>query len=475
MKLSGPITLSLLFFLSLAILPAHALTLEEYLNQVSLNNEGVRGAKLGEAAKELRRSEANLFYKPAFFLTGEYSDDKRPTNAPTFQGSQTIRNSFRAGLSQNLSTGTKASISYNIYKTEINGASPGILARDTFYDVAPQIELSQSLWRNFMGAEFDANVEAQKAQIETSRLNDRFTLKQLLVRAENAYWRLAFAEQALKVQKESLDRARKLRDWNANRMKSNLVDEADYLQAEANLQNRELEQETAYVEVETAKKEFNSLRQSDEEVSLTKMGTPNRERLANLKMPEKSGQREDVLMALETQKAIKATSSLGAERNKPNLEIYGSYSLNGRDDKYSPAFDQATDGTKPWTIVGVRFSTPLDFSALKDYKKAYAQEKLAAELNARRKTYEVDREWEILSQRFDEFKKRLILSKRMEDVQSKKLTAEKRRYNQGRSTTFQVLTFEQDFANAQLLRLRNESELISVYNQLKLFGGVSHE
>ena len=63
----------------------------------------------------------------------------------------------------------------------------------------------------------------------------------------------------------------------------------------------------------------------------------------------------------------------------------------------------------------------------------------------------------------------------MEEVQSKKLTAEKRRYNQGRSTTFQVLTFEQDFANAQLLRLRNEFELVNVHNQLKLFSGVSHE
>lgn len=470
---SKPIFLSILF--SLSVVPSYAMTLNEYLNQVSLNNEGVRGAKLGEEAKELRLSESTLFYKPSFFLTGEFSDDKRPTNAPSFQGTQTIRNTFRAGLIQNFSTGTKATISYNIYKTEINGASPGVLARDSFYDVAPQIELSQSLWRNFMGAEFDANVEAQRAQVESSRLNDQFSLKQLLVRAENAYWRLAFAEQALQVQMESLDRARKLRDWNANRMRNNLVDEADYLQAEANLQNRELEQETALIELETAKREFNSIRQSNEDIQLTSAGLPNREELMTLKLPEKSGQREDVLIAIENQKVINANSALGTERNKPNLELYGSYSLNGRDEKYRPAYDQATDGTKPWTIVGLRFSTPLDFGALSDYKKGYAQEKVAAELTARRKSYEVDREWEILSQRFDEFKKRLTLSKRMEEVQSKKLTAEKRRYNQGRSTTFQVLTFEQDFANAQLLRLRNEFELVNVHNQLKLFSGVSHE
>jgi outer membrane protein TolC len=455
--------------------PAFALSLDEYLQQVRTNNEGVRGAKLGEEAKSLRVSESSLFFKPSFFLTGEFSDDKRPTNAPTFQGNQTIRNTFRAGLSQNFRTGTKAAISYNIFKTEINGASPGVLTRDTFYDVAPQLELSQSLWRNFMGSEFEANEEAQRSQVEASRLNDQFNLKQLLIKAENTYWRLVFAQQASKVQNESLDRARKLRDWNAKRMRNNLVDEADYLQTEANLQTRELEVATALIELDTAEREFNSVRQSDEKISFNGEDYPNGQFLIEAPVPAKSGVREDVLIAIENQKLIAANSILGNERNKPNLEVYGSYSMFGRDEKYNEAYDQSIGGTKPWSVIGLRFSTPLDFSALTDYKKGYAQEKVAAEMAARRKTYEVDKEWEILSQRFDQFKKRVKLSQRMEQIQSKKLIAEKKRFNQGRTTTFQVLQFEQDFANAQLLKLRNEAELISVYNQLKLFSGVSHE
>lgn len=452
-----------------------ALTLDEYMGQVRLNNEGVRGAKLGEEAKNLRTSEYKLFYTPSFFISAEHSDDRRPTNAPSFQGSQTVRDWFRAGIAKNFSTGTKAQISYNIYKTEINGATPGVLARDSFFDVAPQFELSQSLWRNWLGAEFNANAEAQKSQIEAARLNDQFNLKQLLVKAENTYWRLFFAERTVQVQKDSLDRARKMRDWNAKRMRSNLVDEADYLQTEALLQTRELEQETAHIELDTAKREFNSVRQSTEEVSLLEGVMPDTDFLLTAQAPVKSGQREDVLIAIENQKLITANAVLGVERNKPNLEVYGSYSINGRDDKYGQAYDQAADGTKPWTVVGVRFSTPLDFGAMSDYKKGYAQDKVAADLNARRKAYEVDREWEILSNRFEEFKKRVKLSKRMEEVQLKKLTAEKKRFDQGRTTTFQVLQFEQDFFAAQLLKLRNEAELVTVYNQLQLFTGISNE
>lgn len=473
MKLpSRPLVFSLIFFLSS---PSFAMSLNEYLDQVRKNNDAVKGAKIGQEAKELRLGEASLFFKPSFFLTGEYSDDKRPTNAPSFQGTQTIRNTFRAGFSENFRTGTKASVSYNIYKTEINGAAPGILARDTFYDVAPQIELSQSLWRNFMGAEFEANEQAQLSQVEAARLNDQFTIKQLLQRAETAYWTVVYAEHVNKVQKESLDRAVKLRDWNRSRMRNNLVDEADYLQAEANLQTRELELESAAIDLESARREFNSIRQSSEPVPEISTDLPNRDYLQTVVLPEKSGLREDVLIAVQNKKAAEANAILGKERNKPNLEVYGSYSINGRDESYGDAYDQSFGGTKPWTIVGLRFSTPMDFGAMSDYRKGYAQEKVAAELNARRKAYEVDREWEILVQRFDDFKQRLTLSKRMEEIQQKKLVSEKKRYNQGRSTTFQVLQFEQDFANAQILRLRNEQQLINVHNQLKLFSGVSHE
>lgn len=453
-------------------LPSYALTLDEYLGQVRLNNEGVRGARLGQEAKALRTNEGSLYFRPSIFFNAEFSDDKRPTIAPSFQGNRTIRESYSAGLSQNFRTGTKAALSYNIYKTDIRGSQ---VALPMFYDVAPKIEVSQSLWRNWLGREFEGTEIAQNSQIEANRLNDQFNVKQLLIKAENAYWRLVFAEESLKVQKESLARAAKLRDWNSSRMRNNLVDEADYLQAEANLQNRELELETASIELETAKKEFNSIRQSNDEVTLLDNSSSDRAFLMNASLPEKSGIREDVLIAIENQKIATANSALGFERNKPNLEVYGSFSLNGRRRDYGDSYDMANDGKNAWTIYGLRFTTPIDFGALSDYRKGYAQEKVAAELNSRRKTFEVDREYDILSQRFDLFKKRLKLSKRMEEVQLKKLTSEKRRFNQGRTTTFQVLQFEQDYANTQLLTIRNESELVAAYNQLKLYTGVSNE
>jgi outer membrane protein TolC len=457
------------------LMSAHAITLDEYLDQVRLRNGGVQGSKMSSQAKGLRFNEASLFFKPSFFLTGEYADDQRPTNSPLFQGYQTIRHTMRTGLTQNWETGTKATLSYNIYKTQINGVSSTFLPRSRFYDVSPQLEISQSLLRNFLGSEFKANTDAQVAQVEAQKFTEQYNYKQLLVGAENAYWRLYFAQLSVKVQEESLARAKKLRDWNEGRVKSNLVDDVDLLQAEGNLQSREIEYQDAITELDTANREFNSIREDETPVSMENGTKPDSLDIVNAPTPAKAKIREDVLVFMANQKLAVANSQLGTERNKANIELYGSYSMNGRNLDYGKAYEQAATNTRPYTIVGVRFTTPLDFGSMADYKKAYAQEVKASEMSLKRKSFEVEREWEILNQRLQNFKRRLLLSQKMEKVQEKKLSRERSRYNQGRTTTFQVLQFEQDYANAQILKLRNERELITVHNQLKLFSGVDYE
>jgi outer membrane protein TolC len=460
----------------LAIPSAYAITLEDYMSEVKSKNEGILGIKASADAKSLRYDEGTLFFKPSFFLTGEYSDDQRPTNAPTFQGTQTLRHTLRSGLSQNLRTGTKLAISYNMYKTQINGVSPQLIPNKKFFDVAPQLEFTQSLWRNFLGSEFESTEKAQNAQVEAQKFTDLYNYKQLLINAENAYWRLYVAQTSLRVQEESLERAKRLRDWNSTRFKNNLTDESDVVQAESNVQSREIEYQDTLTEIQAALRDFNSLREVEGE-SVDLEGTKGKDSsyILEATLPAKMKLREDVSAYLANQKLATANAELGIQRNRPNLELYGTYSMNGRDKQYHEAYDMAVTNTRPYSIVGVRFTTPLDIGSLNDYKKSYAQEKTASELQFKRKSYEVEREWETLNERFENYKKRLKLAQRMVVVQDRKLTTEKRRYSQGRTTTFQVLQFEQDFANAQLQKLRYERELILVYNQLKLFSGVDHD
>ncbi len=320
--------------LLLACLNVHALTLDEYLAQVQQNNDAVKGAVKGEEAKSLRKNEGGLLFKPSFFLSGEHSDDKRMTLATAFQGNRTIRNTYRAGLSNTFETGTQASLSYNIYRTEIMGTQPGFVPRPIFTDVAPLFELTQSLWKNWLGKETKSKVEIQNSQNEAARLTDQYNYKQLMVQAENTYWKLYFTQSRLKVQEESLARTKKIRDWNYDRFKNNLVDEADYLQADANYQGFEVDYQTALAEIDAAKREFNSIRQAEGDAELTGSSAPDTSYIMTASVPKKMEVREDVMIALTNQRVAEANSQLGIERNKPNLEVYGQYSLNGRDRQY---------------------------------------------------------------------------------------------------------------------------------------------
>jgi outer membrane protein TolC len=61
------------------------------------------------------------------------------------------------------------------------------------------------------------------------------------------------------------------------------------------------------------------------------------------------------------------------------------------------------------------------------------------------------------------------MSEELVTLQKEKLEYEKYRFNLGRTTTYQVLTFEQDYAQALIARLRVEREILAIHSQLKTF------
>ncbi|MFZ4714288.1 MAG: TolC family protein [Bacteriovoracaceae bacterium] len=462
--------MGILFILSVG---AQAYTFDEYIGEVKVKNSALLGSEKSIKGSSLRNSEAQLYYMPSFFFNGQYSDDQRPTNAPSFQGTQTLRKTYQAGLSQQFRSGTKTTFSYNFAQTTINGSS--VLPITNFYDVSPQVELTQSLWKNWWGSESRANETIIQAGAEVVNFSEKFRYKQLLMTAEMNYWRLAFAQEVVKVQKESLDRSLKLKDYNHNKYNSGLADESDYLQASSALTARDLDYQTSLIEERSAARVFNSLRELEADNVDEKLSPPTEETLLALNLPTRRGNREDVEASLAQKKIAQAQAKLGEEKNKPTLEAYGSYSLNGRAVSTGPAQSQSWTQDHPYTIVGIRFNTPLNFGNLSDNKEGYAQEKVAAELNYQRKVFEQEKEWKDLVNKFQDYQDRLKLSQKMEAAQKDKLMKERARLNRGRTTTFQILQFEQDYANAQLLKLRNEADLVNTYAQLKLFSGVDHE
>lgn len=84
-------------------------------------------------------------------------------------------------------------------------------------------------------------------------------------------------------------------------------------------------------------------------------------------------------------------------------------------------------------------------------------------------TLESESTFRDLSQKFNEARLRLKMADELVAMQKEKLEYEKYRFNLGRTTTYQVLTFEQDYAQSLISRLRIENEILALHAQLKTF------
>jgi outer membrane protein TolC len=455
---------------------SYALDLPKYLDLVEESNSSFIATKKNKEVKLLRQDEHSINFVPSFFLNGVYSNDQRPNTSPSVLGTKTERTYYQAGLSQALRTGTKATLSYNILKTDMFGA-PAV-SEPLFYDIYPQLELTQSLWRNFNGAEIRAQENQQKSQAEIDFLSESLKYKQLILGAELAYWRLYFSQKNFQVLTENLERAKKLKEWNQKRYRDNLVDEADAIQTDANYLTRELEYQSAADDLAQAERDyFKTLEKEDLQKSYLDLTESDKEitKLVMQKLPSTAGVREDVQISGSQLIATQAQAILGRERNRPTWEVYGTYSRTGRDATQGRASEDSWHNEGPYTMIGTRLVWTLDFFAANRYNDAYSQEIITAEVNHRRKVFELEKEWSDLTKKFNDYQKRLSLVEKIEETQNKKLLSEKKRFSSGRSTTFQVLQFEQDYANAQISKLKIQEAILAIYAQSKLFLGTQYE
>ncbi len=468
-----------------------SLDLKDYITQVTQKNTGVQGSTLSGTASEMRSIEAKLLTAPTLYASIETKGDGKIQPFSFLQYDRLETNVASLGVMQNFSFGLQAKLHYDLMTLRyINpqtgalgplGASLGTIFTNQFINFSPVLELTQSLWGNGFGRTTRASKELIEAQALASSHLSRFEAQNTLVQAELTYWRLAAARQIIEVQNQAIDRAQKIYEWNQNRVNLHLGDEADALQAQALLQARALDVLTASNEERSAARAFNSARNQDSDEVKETLHRLALDDLNSVETPKKTKIKEDVQAAKEAAKATQADSIVHLEKNKPNLEVYGSLALNGQpQNMYAPPYGGTVNAgqslglsvlpNRPTYVVGVRFSMPLEFDTVSQSQEAWRQQKTAAELTYERKLFEQEENWKGLTQSLDDSKKHLELSQQLEVTQKNKLEKEKERLTRGRTTTYQVLLFEQDYLFSQLGRIKDQVTLLNILAQMKLFG-----
>lgn len=458
--------------LLLAVLSTNsfALTIDQYLDQVKQQNMSYRSSEQTMKASNLQKREADLFFKPQFFFNAQKGYDSKLPNPPFLVFDQVRVERYNAGISQEFSFGMEAKLSYDLQKNEYKGltAMPG--ASEPYWDVIPTLELNIPLWGNAFGRASQARQELTLQQRTFENRSAEAQAKRTLVEAEIAYWKLAAGQESVKVQKKALEAANNIYNYVLNKRSKNLGEDADVLQAKALTESYKLQLAQAEIDERAARRKYNVHLNVDAEAPVEPLSSFDYKRLLTEPVPSaRPADRPDV-KASEAQVALsRASSKLALEQNKPTLNLYGGYAFFGRDSRRSEAMSRAGWSDRETAYVGVRFQMPLNISAQADAREGARQAEVASEMNHKYLQYAQEQDWVDLVSLFKDAQTTLKLADLMEKAQKSKLDNERIRLRQGRTTTYQILLFEQDYLASEIARIRAANQIINLKSQIQLY------
>lgn len=458
---------------------ASELSLKDYLSEVVGRNHDVSSFQLQEQASKLSADQPGLLTTPRLYFNFGHQNDKSPQLLPMFQGERRIFTNYSLGVQALTPFGAEAKAGYTLMRQEFVGmflAMPppidGIRSTSDpirFFDATPEIAITQSLLKNFFGQETRAKIAAQQKSIEAEKLMAQFGLQQKIIEAETAYYGLVLAREALAVQRRSFERAKKILQWSNERARLNLADKSDALQATANLRLRELELKTAELNERQAARRFNTTRGLESEVVEDQLPTVESDAILSLTLPETAVRRLDIQSSYAQTQAQESMAKADRSALLPDLKLSGRYAMVGRATESTQAMRNVSDGRHPVWSVGLQFDMPIDLIALKHARDGSSRKAAAADKSYQQKILSEQSDWRALTDGFNDAKERLKLSVMIERTQKEKLEFERTRFNRGRSTTYQVLMFEQDYAASQLGRLQLMGEVLRLASQARLY------
>lgn len=450
---------------------AGALTLDQYLDQVRRNNLGYLGATQQSEAAALGTREADLVTSPSFFANAQNTYEAKKPIVSALQYDHLEMQNYSLGVMQQFEFGLQGKLSYAIDRTGYVGSNLAPMGSGGYaYDARPVLEVSIPLWQNFGGRTTKATSALARRQGEAQRFAADAQARALLVQAESSYWRLAVAREVVNIQSRALQQAEAIQSYVTTRANKNLGEKADVLQANALVAARRFELKRARDEEFAALHAFNTTRQGSVVEQIDQLDKVDFAALEKIPVQAtRPGDRADTMAAKSQADAAAANATIQEDKYRPKLELFGSYAMNGQDEASSKAVQESWSSDAPTNAVGLRLSVPLNRGATASVQRSAALARNAAKMQYEQKVYQQDSDWQDLVRRIGEAKESLKLTQTIEAAQEAKITAERQRLREGRTTTYQILLFEQDYSQAELAHMQAAAQVLTLIPQTKLY------
>jgi outer membrane protein TolC len=395
--------------------------------------------------------------------------DSKGATVSSLEASQFKRKQLQLGLQRLFPAGTQVGFAWDTRRDETN--APFQLSPS--YTTSPGFRLSQPLMRNFGSNITRRGLTLSRNNLDISREAFVERVTNVLQAVEDTYWLVDEARAQLKVSEEGLALARELHQMNKIRVDVGTLAPLELVQSEAGIATREEDIIRAQGRVGDAQDLLRRLLNvpsgdlwTQDIITLTEADPAVPSISLESEMAAALEKRPDLQRLRLQLKNREIEAAYARNQTLPRVDIAASYGLGGaagsgfltnpitgqrqrvRTD-LGDALNQVTGFDFPTWTLGVNFALPLQNRAAKA-QNAIAElelERVRAQLHDAESL--VTTEVRTAARGIDTAAKQVAAAKASRRLAEKNLDAERKRYENGMSTSFQVLQIQEALTEAR--------------------------
>lgn len=429
------------------------LTLDEAIALAVRDNRDIQAAYLQRIAQKFDLYVSEGKFLPKLTLTTGILDNK--VNGVTSRAKDISSNATLA-----LPTGTKLSL------TTSNG-----LGHASSNPSSTSVTLTQPLLKNGGLDANTASVQVARLDEQINRLILKTTLSQTVAQVVYAYREVLRAQEQKTIAEAALERSKELYEVNKALISTGRMAEVEIFQTEAEVANREVALEEAANQIDTSRLALLNLLALEPRTPVVAIGP------ADIHL--KGADLVQALATALTHQPDYLIAQLQAERAKINLDyaknqqfwdislVAGKTQTRGAAGSFG-----SVDGTQLSTqkndssYVGIQLTVPLG-------DRSIEQATVRASVDLKSQNLKMHETRQIVEQRIRDAVRnvqtrwrQLELSNKARELSLLKLNAEKEKLQVGRTSNFQILSFENDLRNAENARVNAEITYLNALTDL---------
>lgn len=445
------------------------LTLEQIIGLAVENNRDLRRYQLlGESAK-IQLEQAEYRYLPSAYISGSR---REATNVSLGEVEKTIRLSSNLGFSRNLETGGQVSLGLNTNNSE-SSAKAGIVN----YNSGISISVSQPLLRGRGIAVNQVPIENAKNYANISLLNVSQNLINIVTNIESRYWDLILVYQDFEIQQQALRRAQALLEINKSLIEAGRMASQEIVQTESDIASREISVAGAENEIISTQIALQSHLDLPQRIIIhpsTQMQFKPVEISLENCLLRAFKFRPDWLIS-QRYLDIERMNLMVARNN--TLYTLGSFASMGSDVTSDQSLqrslrDAISFKELSWN-VGLSFIFPFNKQVLQNEYELYRLSFERQQIYVEELSDDIRIAVENAVRSVQYSLKRVQLALRAKELAKAKLTLEEDKMKVGRSTNFQVISYQRDLTNAQNEELRAIASYLKALGQLEATMGTT--